>query len=33
MSPAQLVYGQDLRLLVDMLLGRVVRVPVAETFT
>ena len=31
-SPAQLVYGQDLRLLVDVLLGCVGRVPAADTF-
>ena len=31
-SPAQLVYGQDLRLLLDVLLGHVGRVPAAETF-
>ena len=31
-SPAQLVYGQDLRLSVDVLLGRVGRVPAADTF-
>ena len=31
-SPAQLVYGQDLRLPVDILLGRVGRVLAADTF-
>ena len=31
-SPAQLVYGQDLRLPVDILLGCVGRVPAADTF-
>ena len=31
-SPAQLVYGQDLRLPVDVLLGHVGRVPAADTF-
>ena len=31
-KPAQLVYGQDLRLLVDVLLGRMGRVPAADTF-
>ena len=31
-SPAQLVYGQDLRLPVDVFLGRVGRVPAADTF-
>ena len=31
-SPAQLVYGQDLQLPVDLLLGRVGRVPAADTF-
>ena len=31
-SPAQLVYGQDLQLLVDVLLGHVGRVPAADTF-
>ena len=31
-SPAQLVYGQDLRLPLNVLLGRVGRVPVADTF-
>ena len=31
-SPAQLVYGQDLRLPVDVLLGHVGRVPVADIF-
>ena len=31
-SPAQLVYDQNLRLLVDVLLGCVGRVPVADTF-
>ena len=29
-SPAQLVYGQDLRLPVDVLLGHVDRVPAAD---
>ena len=32
MSPAQLVHGQDLRLPVDMLLGRMGRVPAADNF-
>ena len=32
-SPAQLVYGQDLQLLVDVLLGRIGEMPVACTFT
>ena len=31
-SPARLVYGQDLWLLVDMLLGHFGRVPAADTF-
>ena len=31
-SPAQLVYGQDLWLPVDVFLGRVGRVPAAYTF-
>ena len=31
-SPAQLVYGQDLWLPLDVLLGRVGRVPAADTF-
>ena len=31
-SPTQLVYGQDLRLLVYVLLGHVGRVPAVETF-
>ena len=31
-SPAQLVYWQDLQLPVDILLGRVGRVPAANTF-
>ena len=31
-SSAQLVYGQDLKLLVDVLLGRMGRVPAADTF-
>ena len=31
-SPVQLVYGQDLRLRIDVLLGHVGRVPVADTF-
>ena len=31
-TPAQLVYGQDLRLLVNVLLGHMGRVPVADTF-
>ena len=31
-SPAQLVYGQDLWLTVDVLLGHVGRVPAADTF-
>ena len=31
-SPAQLVYGQDLQLPIDVLLGRVGRVPAADTF-
>ena len=31
-SPAQLVYGQDLWLTVDVLLGRVGRVPAAYSF-
>ena len=31
-SPAQLVYGQDLQLPVDVVLGRVGRLPAADTF-
>ena len=31
-SPAQLVYGQDLRLPVDVLLGYMGRAPAADTF-
>ena len=31
-SPAKLVYGQNLQLPVDMLLGHVGRVPAADTF-
>ena len=31
-SLAQLVYGQDLRLPIDILLGRMGRVPAADTF-
>ena len=31
-SPAQLVYGQDLQLPIDVLLGQVGRVPAADTF-